>query len=345
MTPATRTAPPTRKATTTRETRTRRTTSAVLALVAAVCLGGCLPTPNDDPFDAPDAPAPTGPLGEPEGTSSAEPTQTPTPTPGPSSPEPTAPDVSGPVASDELLGANPVTLEIGVGIDAVECNLPAWSMGPAAAEGFYAEAIRCHTRAWRDTLARFDIELEPPGLWAGARSADYDGACGTNTTGREAFYCGEDQTIVMPFDSMSTIAQYGAGHALAVLSHEYGHHIQNQIGVSAGYAARREVAGWDSAEGQLLSRQLELQAWCFSGMFYGTSVGRGSISQAMSDAAYDNNSHAGDRPGELREHGTDANIAGWFDWGRHPSDDPGEDVRPTTYECNPWAARDASTLE
>jgi predicted metalloprotease len=107
-----------------------------------------------------------------------------------------------------------------------------------------------------------------------------------------------DQTIVMPIDSMRSIARYGEGYALAVLSHEYGHHLQQQTGVMDAFQARGQAIGYASRAGQLLSRQLELQAWCFSGTFYGTNTGHGSITRSLSQQAYDSNSHAGDRRGE-----------------------------------------------
>lgn len=254
-------------------------------------------------------------------------------------------DVSGPVESDPLLGWNPAFLEAGIGTPGTDCVLPTWQLDPAAAEAYYRAAIACHDAAWAPVFAYFEITPTAPQLWAGAEGAAYVGACGANTTGREAFYCNLDDTMVMPFDSMRTIAEFGEGYALAVLSHEYGHYLQDQFGIIDAYVARRQAVGWESDAGQLLSRQLELQAWCLSGMFYGTSTGRGSITQELSDQAFDNNTHAGDRPGELREHGTNASIASWFGWGRHPSDDPAAAVVPTLYECNSWAAREASTLE
>jgi predicted metalloprotease len=43
---------------------------------------------------------------------------------------------------------------------------------------------------------------------------------------------------VAPFDSMRSIARYGEGYALAVLSHEYGHHVQQQTGAMEAFHAR-----------------------------------------------------------------------------------------------------------
>lgn len=275
-------------------------------------------------------------------TSAATPTAVPTPAATRSS---WSPRVSGPVSSDPLLGANPVHLERGYGISAVNCRLPGWRLQPAAAKAYYAAAIACHDRAWRGPLGHFGLTLASARLWAGAQGNQYAGGCGRNSTGREAFYCSADRTIVMPFDSMRSIARYGEGYALAVLSHEYGHHIQQQIGVMAAYHARAQAVGYSSQPAQQLSRQLELQAWCFSGMFYGSSTGRGSITKSLSQQALDNNGHAGDRPGELRQHGTNRNIANWFKWGRRPSQDSSARVKPSIYECNPWAARDAGGIQ
>lgn len=254
-------------------------------------------------------------------------------------------DTRLPVNQDPRLGGNPAFLQQGVGLTAIDCDLPDYRNDPAVAEAFYAAAIECHNASWVDTYTNLGFAFRPPQLWAGADSTAYDGACGTNSTGREAFYCSQDETIVMPFDTMRRIASYGTGYALAVLSHEYGHHLQQLFGISQGYAIRRDGEGWNTEAGQLLSRQFELQAWCLSGMFYGTNVGRGSITEKLSKQAHDNNSQAGDRPGELREHGNNANAGGWFDWGRHPSQDANDGAVPSLYECNPWAARSPSTLD
>ncbi|WP_280235366.1 neutral zinc metallopeptidase [Nocardia cyriacigeorgica] len=253
---------------------------------------------------------------------------------------------SGPVRSDPELGANPVLAEQGLGIASVECRLPAWRDTPSAAAAFYRAAIQCHDAAWAPTLSRFGITTTSAELWAGADAADYDGSCAESGSNREAFYCAADQMIVMPYDTMSPIVRNGGrGFALAVLSHEYGHHVQQLIGVMPAFLARASALDWAGAEVDLLNRQLELQAWCFSGMFYGRNTGRGSITAELADLAYQNNSGAGDRPGERRWHGTNTNIANWFGWGMHPSDDPDVAATPSPYECNPWAARSAAWLE
>ncbi|MEU8901157.1 neutral zinc metallopeptidase [Nocardia sp. NPDC048505] len=247
--------------------------------------------------------------------------------------------------NDPDLGYNPVLTREGAGISAVNCRLPAWSADQAAAEAFYRAAIECHNDSWRPALAAFGITLTPPSLWSGARGADYTGACGANATGREAFYCPANREIVMPYDTMKPITGYGVGYALAVLSHEYGHHLQQITGIMPAFQARVAALDYADPAVDLLNRRLELQAWCFSGMFYGTNTGRGSITPDLTEQADDNNGGAGDRPGERRFHGTSENVTNWFSWGQHPSLDQNAAVEPSMYECNPWAARDAGWLE
>lgn len=253
------------------------------------------------------------------------------------------PATSGPVENDPDLGANAFLRKQGVAPAQIDCALPAWVDDPAGAEAFYRAAIRCHDAAWRPALAQFGIAFVEADLWSGARVADYHGSCPINV--REAFYCPSDRTIVMPFDSMEHIASFGVGYALAVVSHEYGHHIQQLTGIMPAFQARGAALGWDTPDADLLTRRLELQAWCFSGMFYGVNTGRGSITQGLANQALENNSAAGDRPGERRLHGTNQNIANWFSWGVHPSLDSNAAVTPSTYECNPWWARDQGWLQ
>ncbi|WP_084507478.1 neutral zinc metallopeptidase [Nocardia violaceofusca] len=267
-------------------------------------------------------------------------------TPGPTAVAGNRPHTgTGPVKSDPELGGNPVLSEQGVGLSSVDCRLPGWRNTPDGAEAYYRAAIGCHDAAWAPTLAHFRIAMSSPALWAGARIGDYDGACSSTGSNREAFYCAADRTIVMPFDTMTPVIGYGVGNVLAVLSHEYEHHVQQLTGIMAAFQARASALNWSGPEVDLLNRRLELQAWCFSGMFYGVNTGRGSITRSLADRAYTNNAGAGDRPGERRWHGTNQNVANWFGWGMHPSSDPASAAEPSLYECNPWAARSDAWLE
>lgn len=92
-------------------------------------------------------------------------------------------------------------------------------------------------------------------------------ACGTGSAQMGPFYCPPDQTIYLDtgfFDELES--QYGAsGGPLAqmyVIAHEYGHHIENTIGVFD--VADRGDSGTDSD-----SVKVELMADCLAGVWAG----------------------------------------------------------------------------
>ena len=121
-----------------------------------------------------------------------------------------------------------------------------------------------------------------------------------------AFYCSGDNTIYMPFAALQT-DMYGAqpGVYLALLAHEYGHHVQTLAGVMETYWELRYNSGADTEPGLELSRRFELQAQCFSGMFLAATYGRGSVNDNVLTEArttQDRGDHVEGRP---RDHGTD----------------------------------------
>ncbi len=318
---------------------------AVAAGVAVLALAGCASIAGQPVAEPSPSPSPTS-SAAPTPSTRTSPTiaATSTSRTAPATPKPA---LNGDVRNDALLGSNPVFLEQGVGTGQVECRLPAWRNTAEANRDYYQAAIGCLDESWQPTLAHFRLTLASPHLWAGASAQSYDGACASMDRDREAFYCNRDQTIVMPFDTMNPLtgSANGAGAAFAVISHEYGHHVQQLSGVLDEYIAQRKEAGWTSEPGLQMSRQLELQAWCFSGMFFGANLGHGSISRDLWNKAYSNNSGAGDRPGGARDHGRDQNVSNWFGWGAKPTLNQNENPAPSMYECNPWAARDNGWIQ
>ncbi|AOZ63654.1 zinc metallopeptidase [Rhodococcus phage Weasels2] len=89
-------------------------------------------------------------------------------------------------------------------------------------------------------------------------------ACGTGTTKNGAFYCSYDQTVYIDTKFFDQLTQWGSSVGpLAqeyVLAHEFGHHIQNQLGVlQRGFSNSR-------GDGSMPVRT-ELQADCYAGVW------------------------------------------------------------------------------
>jgi uncharacterized protein len=91
--------------------------------------------------------------------------------------------------------------------------------------------------------------------------------CGAADSGVGPFYCPADDRVYIDLTFYKLLAdQLGAPGEFAqpyVLAHEYGHHIQDLVGTEA--AMRRAQSGASSAEKNLLSVKLELQADCYAG--------------------------------------------------------------------------------
>ncbi|MFA4051321.1 hypothetical protein ONA88_19325 [Mycobacteroides chelonae] len=93
------------------------------------------------------------------------------------------------------------------------------------------------------------------------------------------------------------------------------------------YWRQRRAAGVDSPLGLELSRRLELQAQCFSGMFLGSRRG-GTITQQELDLAW-NDQDRGDGQQPTRDHGSNQHAEAWW---RHGS------LKNRLWECNTWLA-------
>ncbi|MCU1682070.1 MAG: Conserved putative rane protein [Amycolatopsis sp.] len=236
---------------------------------------------------------------------------------------------SGPQPS-HTLATNPLFSDANGSLQNQGCSLARWSNSPEASAAFFTSALPCLNAVWAETLAEANLPFHPPKL-AFPSGNNWSSPCGDLDNGHTAaFYCSTDETLYMPYAGLQ-IAQYGAhpGVYLAVFAHEYGHHVQNLSGVSDTYWQQRYDAGTDSAPGLELSRRLELQAQCFSGMFLGSTVGRGGdVDRNIYNEAW-NSEDRGDGQQPVRDHGSNAHAMSWWQHGAQTN---------RTQQCNTWAS-------
>jgi hypothetical protein len=133
-------------------------------------------------------------------------------------------------------------------------------------------------RYWTDSFAASGETYQPVDtvLFSGATSS----GCGAASAATGPFYCPPDALVYLDLDFFDELrTRFGAqGGSLAqgyVVAHEYGHHVQDLLGVlgSGGSGA--------GAEGQ--SVRIELQADCFAGVWVNHAAGTGFL-EPVTDA-------------------------------------------------------------
>lgn len=219
------------------------------------------------------------------------------------------------------------------GLSEAGCELPQWGDTPRAAEEFFTAAKECLDTAWEPVLRQHHLPFHPPTLHF-PTGTSFRTACGTIeiNDATAAYYCKDD--LYVPYSGLQT-DRYGQspGIYLALFAHEYGHHVQELTGIMDAAWDRIYRSGRDSTQGTEMSRRKELQAQCFSGMFFTSHIGNnGSITQQMFSAAWTDQASRGDDNADTRNHGSNTHYADWWRSGARAN---------ALAECNTFAAAES----
>ncbi len=222
----------------------------------------------------------------------------------------------------------------------VRCRLEIRSPRPPLADhrlaGHLRKAVECLMEVWAAPLAAAGITLQEPRIRTYRRSVKT--LCGTFRSGRApAYYCSASSTIYWPLsgddgNEAYTFARIGY---LALLAHEFGHHLQSATGILPAYAERIDETE-RTADRHRLSRRLELQAQCFEGAFLRAVRRDIDFSARDHDQLEVWHSYTGDEdPPASRgpDHGTSAAQVRWLDRGLATHD---------LGRCNTWTASPGS---
>lgn len=131
---------------------------------------------------------------------------------------------------------------------------------------------------WQANLQTFfgtDYEVTKTVLFTDATST----GCGQASSQTGPFYCPVDHLVYIDLGFMQALEQQLIGNPtdLAeqyILAHEYGHHIQNLIGINAQVQQAQQN---DPGRANQYSVAMELQADCFAGVWVGDAASRGLL--------------------------------------------------------------------
>lgn len=172
---------------------------------------------------------------------------------------------------------------------------------------------------WSGEADALGIEFREPGFVV-FDSPTQTGGCGIGQPQAGPFYCPGDSKIYLDFDFYHRLEQelgFDGDFAMAyVIAHEYGHHIQNLLGVM-------DRRGGGNAQ----SVRVELQADCFAGAWASSAKADGRLEAGDFDEAIRAANAVGDDAiqgaGASRDtftHGSSAEREHWFRQGFDSAD-------------------------
>ncbi|MEV4106294.1 neutral zinc metallopeptidase [Nonomuraea sp. NPDC049695] len=225
---------------------------------------------------------------------------------------------SGPARAASSIAQAGLSGMTGGHVAAQECAIPRIRGGSVASlKSFHRAMAGCADRFWAAQFAAAGLTYTSPGVTITTGS---DSVCG-KITSNGAQYCPGQRTIVIRIMKQDLRDPFRMNIAHSV-AHEWGHHVQQLIGVLDAQNALYWPAS-DSSRA-LLSHRLEMQAECFAGVFYSSALE--SINPGIE---WDDWIDAVRRADESEIHGKPRNLAFWQDRGYRGG---------ATGFCNTWTA-------
>lgn len=171
-----------------------------------------------------------------------------------------------------FLGVNPLTvlnMLSGGGMPAIEQSAPPAPRPPADDDTarFVSQVLASTEDTWNTAFRASGRNYQEPKLvlFSGMTPT----ACGTGQSAMGPFYCPGDQKVYIDLVFFRELKERfkapGEFAQAYVIAHEVGHHVQQQLGISAQVEKARRRAG--PREANALSVKLELQADCLAGVW------------------------------------------------------------------------------
>lgn len=179
---------------------------------------------------------------------------------------------------------------------------------------------------WKAAFAGSDTTFRPASAVVFDAPTD-TGGCGIGQPEAGPFYCPPSQKIFIDFSFYEQLERqlgFEGDFAMAyVLAHEYGHHVQNLLGIDE--KVRNEQDGASEEDRNALSVELELQADCFAGVWAKSADQAGRLEAGDIDEAIDAAEAVGDDAIQRKTqgsvdrdtftHGSSAERTRWFTTG------------------------------
>jgi hypothetical protein len=193
-------------------------------------------------------------------------------------------------------------------IPTVKCKAPTVKPNTAAnVLRYYQALLPCLNETWEPLVLKAGYPFRQPKVGLAGQKTTAPTCTGEKS--ETAYYCRLDETIYMQAkDDIKWFKRYpldGQVSMMDTMAHEYSHHIQTLVNISASSDSRQ---GWMKAKAAQLeeNRRFELQASCLGATFLGANKDslqlRGTALQIWEFQA----KHSGDEynPKKIRDHGS-----------------------------------------